>query len=154
MRYSEVLLFVVCLCMSTVGNAKTELPSNKTQFISLFSSKVGNYQLVDGIAKYCPPGRLSWLDENNPDLGFKLGNGIIFNALHNGTQTNKVANFCLVTTKYKYTTQSITLSLRHTRCENDSDNLDTSQTLRFIADSRLHYSVKNSDTDCQFELQR
>lgn len=154
MRYSEVLLYGVCLCMSALGSAKTELPSNKSQFISLLNSKVGNYQLVAGAAEQCAPGSLAWLDDSNPDLGFKLGNSIIFNALHNGTQTNKVANFCLVTTKYKYTTQSIILSLRHTRCENDSDNLDTSQTLRFIADSRLHYSVEDSDTVCQFELQR
>ncbi|KKL52356.1 hypothetical protein LCGC14_2286260, partial [marine sediment metagenome] len=74
--------------------------------------------------------------------------------LHHGTQTNKVANFCLVTTKYKYTTQSITMSLRHTRCENEVDNLDTSQTLRFISPTTLTYSVENSDVLCQFELQR
>ena len=154
MRYSEVLLYTICLSMSALGCAKTELPSNKSQFISLLNSKVGNYQVVAGTADNCTSGSLTWLDKNNPDLGFKLGNSIMFNALHNGTQTNKVANFCLVTTKYKYTTQSITMSLRHTRCENDSDNLNTSQTLRFIADSRLHYSVENSDNVCQFELQR
>ena len=154
MHYYKILLWVSSLLVSNILCAKTELPSNKSQFISLFNNKVGDYRLVAGTAEHCAPGQLAWLDQSNPDLGFKLGNGIIFNALHNGTQTNKVANFCLVTTKYKYTTQSITLSLRHTRCENDSDNLDTSQTLRFIADSRLHYSVENSDIDCQFELQR
>ena len=153
MRYRKVLLCLVSVFLSTVVSAKTELPSNKSQFINLFNTKVGSYQLVSGEAKMCAGGQLAWLDANEPDLGFKLGDEIIFNNLHHGTQTNKVANFCLVTTKYKYTTQSITMSLRHTRCENETDNLDTSQTLRFISPTTLAYSVESSNVRCQFELQ-
>ena len=154
MHYYKILLWVSSLLVSNILCAKTELPSNKSQFINLFNTKVGRYQLVSGDAKMCASGALALLDENEPDLGFKLGDEIIFNNLHHGTQTNKVANFCLVTTKYKYTTQSITMSLRHTRCENEVDNLDTSQTLRFISPTTLTYSVENSDVLCQFELQR
>ncbi|NMM39687.1 hypothetical protein HHO47_02250 [Pseudoalteromonas arctica] len=153
MRYRKVLLCLVSVCLSTVVSAKTELPSNKSQFINLFNTKVGSYQLVSGDAKMCAGGQLAWLDANEPDLGFKLGDKIIFNNLHHGTQTNKVANFCLVTTKYKYTTQSITMSLRHTRCENEIDNVNTSQMLRFISPTILAYSIESSNVRCQFELQ-
>ena len=153
MGYRKILLCFVFVFFSTTISAKTELPSNKSQFISLLNTKVGTYKLVSGSANVCTDGQLTWFDKSSPSLGFKLGEGIVFSALHHGTQTNKTANFCLVTTKYKYTTQRVTLSLRHTRCENQADNLDTSQMLHFISPTHIKYSVENTDVRCEFERQ-
>lgn len=152
MRYF-LLALVSLLVTSTFVDAKSILPSNKSQFIHLLSAKVGSYMLLSGAADRCTAGQLTWLDKKDPNLGFKLGDAIVFNGLHNGTQTNKVANFCIVTTKFKFTTQSITMSKRHTRCDNESDNLDTSKTLRFLSANTLEYRVENTDIQCQFQLQ-
>lgn len=154
MHYSKVLFYAVVILFTTMSNAKTVLPSNKSQFVKLLNANLGSYELIAGNSDLCATGELSWHDKNNTDLGFSLGNGIIFNALHNGTQTNKVANFCLVTTKFKYTSEGVTMTLRHNRCDNDSDNLDTSQTLRFLADHKIQYIIENTDVECNFALQR
>lgn len=154
MRYYKFLLCFSCILVSCAIHAKTVLPSNKTKFESLLNSKIGNYERLSGDPVFCDSGELQWLDKTQPDLGFRLGSLITFNALHNGTQTNKVPNFCLVTTKFKYTSEGLTMTLRHNRCENDSDNLDTSQTLRFLADHKIQYSIENTDVECTFELQR
>lgn len=152
MRYLSMLL-VTLLFTSTFVAAKSPLPSNKSQFIQLLSSKVGSYELQSDNSDTCASGQLTWLDKSNPNLGFKLGEEIVFSGLHNGTQTNKVSNFCLVTTKFKFTTESITMSLRQTRCDNQSDNLDTSKTIRFLSASTLEYSVENTNIHCEFSLE-
>ncbi|MGO2478320.1 MAG: hypothetical protein ACTH7Q_08140 [Pseudoalteromonas sp.] len=150
----KVLFFVALILFVNVSNAKSVLPSNKSQFVKLLNNHLGSYKLTSGNSDICSSGELSWHNKNETDLGFSLGSGIIFNALHNGTQTNKVSSFCLVTTKFKYTSEGLTMTLRHNRCENDSDNLDTSQTLRFLADHKIQYSIENTDVECNFELQR
>ncbi|MGO2365923.1 MAG: hypothetical protein ACTH56_04660 [Pseudoalteromonas sp.] len=150
----KVLFCAALILFVNMSNAKSVLPSNKSQFVKLLNNHLGSYKLISGNSDICSSGELSWHNKNETDLGFSLGNGIIFNALHNGTQTNKVPNFCLVTTKFKYTSEGLTMTLRHNRCENDSDNLDTSQTLRFLADHKIQYSIENTDVECNFELQR
>ena len=154
MRYYKFLLYLSCILVTCVLHAKTVLPSNKTKFESLLNSNIGSYELVSGDPAFCDSGKLAWLDDTQPDLGFRLGNIITFNALHNGTQTNKVSNFCLVTTKFKYTNEGLTMTLRHNRCENESDILDTSQTLRFLTEHKIQYTIENSEVFCTFELQR
>jgi len=154
MHLYKALFCMVGVLFTQVSDAKSVLPSNKSQFVKLLNAKLGSYKLIAGNSDICSSGELSWHNKNDTDLGFSLGSGIIFNALHNGTQTNKVPNFCLVTTKFKYTSEGLTMTLRHNRCENDSDNLDTSQTLRFLADHKIQYSIENTNVECTFELQR
>ena len=154
MKNYKVLLCVCCLFFANQSFAKTILPSNKTKFVSLFNSKVGDYELVSGDARYCDSGSLMWLDKNNTDLGFRLGSLISFIDLHNGTQTNKVPDFCLVTTKFKYSNIGLTMDLRQDRCDNNSDILDVSRTLNFVSDTQLEYLIKNANVQCKFELKR
>jgi len=152
MRYFLPLVFTLLL-ISDPAFARGPLLSNKSQFVSLLNSKINHYKLTSGNSDVCASGKLAWLDNTNPDLGFKLGEDIVFSGLHNGTQTNKVANFCLVTSKFRFTTQSITMSLRHTRCDNQQDTLDTSKTLRFLSATTVEYKVENTDIHCQFSKQ-
>lgn len=152
MRYL-FLLPVTLLLTSHLAIARGPLPSNKSQFIPLLSSKLGFYELLSGNNDVCASGELAWLDKNNPDLGFQLGDNIVFKGLHNGTQTNKVANFCLVTSKFKFTTQSITMSLRHTRCDNQADSLDINKTVNFSSANTIVYRVENAAVNCKFQLQ-
>lgn len=152
MRYL-FLLPVTLLLTSHLAIARGPLPSNKSQFIPLLSSKLGFYELLSGNNDVCASGELAWLDKNNPDLGFQLGDNIVFKGLHNGTQTNKVANFCLVTSKFKFTTQSITMSLRHTRCDNQADSLDINKTVNFSSANTIEYRVENTEVNCKFQLQ-
>lgn len=154
MRYFKLILLSSCVLLTIQLQAQVVLPSNKTKFESLFNSKAGSYTLLNGDPTFCDSGQLKWLDDTQPDLGFSLGNLITFNGLHNGTQTNKVPNFCLVTTKFKYTSEGITMALRHDRCDNPEDSLDSSQTLRFLAGNKLQYTVEDTDVMCNFELQR
>ena len=153
MRYLLLLPVIIILLTSHLVAARGPLPSNKSQFIPLLSSKIGFYELLSGNNDVCASGELTWLDKNNPDLGFQLGDNIVFKGLHNGTQTNKVANFCLVTSKFKFTTQSITMSLRHTRCDNQTDSLDINKTLRFLSAKKIEYRVESAKVDCKFQLQ-
>lgn len=46
MKNYKVLLCVGCLFFANQSFAKTILPSKKTKFVSLFNSKVGDYELV------------------------------------------------------------------------------------------------------------
>lgn len=154
MYFYKVLFCAALILFVNASNAKSVLPSNKSQFVKLLNTHLGSYKLIAGNSDICTSGELNWHNKSDTNLGFSLGSGIIFNALHNGTQTNKVPNFCLVTTKFKYTSEGLTMTLRHNRCENDSDNLDTSQTLRFLADHKIQYSIENTDVECIFELQR
>lgn len=152
MRYL-LLLPATLLLTSHLAAARGPLLSNKSQFIPLLNSKMGFYELLSGNNDVCASAELVWLDKDNPDLGFQLGDNIVFKGLHNGTQTNKVANFCLVTSKFKFTTQSITMSLRHTRCDNQSDSLDINKTIQFSSANTLEYRVENTAVDCKFQLQ-
>ena len=79
---------------------------------------------------------------------------ISFIDLHNGTQTNKVPDFCLVTTKFKYSNIGLTMDLRQDRCDNNNDILDVSRTLNFVSDTQLEYLIKNANVQCKFELKR
>jgi len=154
MRYFKLILFSSCVLLTIQLQAQVVLPSNKTKFESLFNSKAGSYTLLNGDPIFCDSGRLKWLDDTQPDLGFSLGNLITFNGLHNGTQTNKVPNFCLVTTKFKYTSEGVAMTLRHDRCKNDDDALDTTKTLRFLANHKINFTINNNQVECTFELQR
>ena len=154
MHYSKIAFIIAFALFSQLCAAKSVLPSNKSQFVKLLNANLGSYKLTTGTSELCASGELQWINKNNTNLGFSLGSGITFNALHNGTQTNKVPNFCLVTTKFKYTSEGITMSLRHDRCDNPEDSLDSSQTLRFLAGNKLQYTVENTDVLCNFEQQR
>jgi len=154
MHYSKIAFIIAFALFSQLCDAKSVLPSNKSQFVKLLNANLGSYKLTTGTSELCTSGELQWINKNNTNLGFSLGSGITFNALHNGTQTNKVANFCLVTTKFKYTSEGITMTLRHDRCDNPEDSLDSSQALRFLAGNKLQYTVENTDVLCNFEQQR
>ena len=151
MCYFKAFLCFGCIILADLAHAESVLPSNKTNFSSLFNSKAGYYELETGDIRFCVSGTLQWLDNSQTDLGFRLGDLITFNSLHNGTQTNKVSNFCLITTKFKYTSEGIKMTLRHDRCDNQSDELDLTQTIRFLPNGILKYTLSDPSVECTFK---
>jgi len=116
MSYRKVLLCLSCLFLSNILFAKTATPSNKSRFIPLLKTKLGNYKVVSANSSLCVDSQLSLINPVYPDAGFKLGSQIVFESLHNGTRTTKKPDFCFVTSSFKYKSDGVDNSLRMSRC--------------------------------------
>ncbi|XQF93989.1 hypothetical protein ACOBV9_21570 (plasmid) [Pseudoalteromonas espejiana] len=116
MSYRKVLLCLSCLFLSNVLFANTATPSNKSRFIPLLKTMLGNYKVVSANSSLCVNSQLSLINPVYPDAGFKLGSQIVFESLHNGTRTTKKPDFCFVTSSFKYKSDGVDNSLRMSRC--------------------------------------
>ena len=126
-------------------------PSNKTRFIPLLKSKLGAYDVVSTNSGLCVNSNLSLTEENNPNSGFKLGEQIIFGPLHNGTQTVKKPGFCFITSSLKYKSDGLENGLRMSRCENPANEKTISQSIKFLADNTLKYTLSEPSVECIFK---
>jgi len=73
MSYRKILLCMSCLFLSNVLFAKTVTPSNKSRFIPLLKTMLGDYQVVTANSPLCVDSQLSLINPVYPDAGFKLG---------------------------------------------------------------------------------
>jgi len=126
-------------------------PSNKTRFIPLLKSKLGTYNVVSSNSQLCVNSKLTLIKDNNPSAGFQLGKKIIFGSLHNGTQTIKQPGFCFITSTIKYKSDALEYDLRLSRCENISNEGTLRQSIQFLANNTLKYTLSDSDVTCIFE---
>ncbi|WP_024609915.1 hypothetical protein [Pseudoalteromonas sp. TB64] len=126
-------------------------PSNKTRFIPLLKTKLGAYEVVSANSALCVNSRLSLQDEKNASAGFKLGNEIIFGPLHNGTQTTKKPNFCFITSSLKYKSDGLENSLRMSRCENLANEKIINQSIKFLPNNVITYTLSEPSVECTFK---
>ncbi|MGX1111005.1 hypothetical protein ACSSVW_000384 [Pseudoalteromonas sp. MBR-15] len=151
MRYYYCLvlfLFSNSLLASALLDVK---PSNKTQFLSLIKAKQGDYALVSGSDEVCKSAPFSLVKQ--PTQGFTLGSLIDFSDLHNGTQTKKIPDFCIVTSKLKYFVNGIVRTNRYSRCNDENDEGTTVEDLRFEDNDKITYTLSQPAVSCVFEKQ-
>ncbi|MEM5511281.1 hypothetical protein WNY79_00135 [Pseudoalteromonas sp. AS84] len=151
MSYRKVLLCLSCLFLSNVLFAKTATPSNKSRFIPLLKTKLGNYKVVSANSSLCVDSQLSLINPVYPGAGFKLGSQIVFESLHNGTRTTKKPNFCFITSTLKYKSDGLENGLRMSRCENPANEKTISQSIKFLADNTLKYTLSEPSVECTFK---
>ncbi|MBE0361819.1 MULTISPECIES: hypothetical protein [Pseudoalteromonas] len=149
MKYITLALLTVAF---TSANAFSE-PSNKTRFIPLLKSKLGAYEVLSTNSALCVDSELSLLEKNNPSAGFKLGEQIIFGSLHNGTQTVKKPNFCFITSSLKYKSDGLDNGLRMSRCEDTVNEKTIRQSIQFLANNTLKYTLSEPSVECTFKKQ-
>ena len=126
-------------------------PSNKSRFIPLLKTKLGAYEVVSANSALCVNSQLSLVNPDNEDAGFTLGGQIIFDSLHNGTQTVKKPDFCFVTSSLKYKSDGIENGLRMSRCENPANEKIISQSIYFLANDTLKYTLSQASVACTFK---
>ena len=80
MKFFTLVLLTISLfsCYAVAG------PSNKTRFIPLLQTKLGNYEVTSSNSGLCTNSRLQFNNPEDPEQGFSLGKEILFNSLHNG----------------------------------------------------------------------
>ena len=147
MKYLTLALLTVAF---TSANAFSE-PSNKTRFIPFLKSKLGAYEVVSTNSGLCVNSDLSLTDESDLSAGFKLGEQIVFGSLHNGTRTIKKPNFCFITSTLKYKSDGLENGLRMSRCENPANEKTISQSIKFLADNTLKYTLSEPNVECTFK---
>lgn len=125
--------------------------SNKARFIPLLQSKLGAYEVVASNSSLCVNANLTFINPNNADNGFMLGEQIVFNSLHNGTRTIKKPNFCFITSSLKYKKNGIENSLRMSRCDNPINEKSLSQTLVFLDNNTLKYTLTDPEVECEYK---
>jgi hypothetical protein len=126
-------------------------PSNKNRFIPLLTSKLGSYTVVEKNASLCVDAKLSLINPNIPDAGFTLGTQIVFENLHNGTQTLKKPGFCFITSSLKYKSDGLDNKIRMSRCINPANEKTFQQRIHFINDTTLTYSLSEPSVECTFK---
>jgi hypothetical protein len=147
MKYITLALLTITL---TSAHAFSE-PSNKTRFVPLLKTKLGVYEVVSANSGLCVNGNLSLIDASDPEKGFKLGEQIVFDSLHNGTRTIKKPNFCFITSSLKYKSNGLENALRMSRCENEINEKIISQNIYFLANNTLQYTLSEPSVQCTFK---
>jgi hypothetical protein len=147
MKYITLALLTITV-ISAHAVAK---PSNKSRFIPLLETKLGAYEVVSANSALCVNSQLRLINPADPDAGFTLGEQIVFDSLHNGTQTIKKPNFCFVTSSLKYKSDGLENSIRTSRCENPINEKIISQTLYFGANNTLTYTLSEPQVECSFK---
>ncbi len=153
MSYRKILLCMSCLFLSNVLFAKTVTPSNKSRFIPLLKTMLGDYQVVTANSPLCVDSQLSLINPVYPDAGFKLGEHIAFESLHNGTRTTKKSNFCFVTSSYKYKSDGVDNSLKMSRCIDPNNEKTIRQSIKFTSVTTLKYTQNTPAVECTFARQ-
>ena len=153
MSYRKVLLCLSCLFLSNVLFAKTATPSNKSRFIPLLKTKLGDYKVVSASSSLCVDSQLSLINPVYPDAGFKLGSQIVFESLHNGTRTTKKPDFCFVTSSFKYKSDGVDNSLRMSRCVDPVNEKTIRQSIEFVSPTTVKYPLNDPQVQCTFEKQ-
>ncbi|WP_249330740.1 hypothetical protein [Pseudoalteromonas sp. S3178] len=153
MSYRKVLLCLSCLFLSNVLFANTATPSNKSRFIPLLKTKLGNYKVVSASSSLCVDSQLSLINPVYPDAGFKLGSQIVFESLHNGTRTTKKPDFCFVTSSFKYKSDGVDNSLRMSRCVDPVNEKTIRQSIEFASPTTVKYTLNDPQVHCTFEKQ-
>lgn len=143
-------LTLVFFTLSLISSYAFATPSNKTRFIPLLKTKLGNYEVTSSNSALCTNSRLEFNDPNDPEKGFRLGEQILFNSLHNGTRTIKKPNFCFITSSLKYKTVGLENSLRMSRCDNPIHERTIEQTITFLTDTTLQYTLDDPSVECEF----
>ncbi|WP_404344087.1 hypothetical protein [Pseudoalteromonas mariniglutinosa] len=126
-------------------------PSNKPQLLAVVNANLGDYLPVEDSDSQCQAASLQIL--NTSTGGFSLGRLIDFSALHNGTQTKKIADFCLVTTQLKYVRNGIIRSQRYNRCKNKDDEGSVVDSVMFKEDGQIVYTLSKPALKCVFVKQ-
>jgi hypothetical protein len=148
MKYMILALLTTILLVSADTVAK---PSNKSRFIPLLKTKLGAYEVVSANSALCVNSQLSFINSAVPDEGFSLGPQIVFDSLHNGTQTIKKPNFCFITSSLKYKSDGIENGLRMSRCENPAHEKTIRQAIYFLANDMLSYTLSEPNVECTFK---
>ena len=147
MKYLSLALLLV-LFISFPSLAE---PSNKARFIPLLKSKLGAYQVISANSSLCVDSQLHFTNKNNPSEGFRLGKQIVFGTLHNGTQTKKKPNFCFITSSLRYKSDGLDNGLRMTRCDKSINERTIRQTIRFLPNGILKYTLSDPSVECTFK---
>ena len=126
-------------------------PSNKARFIPLLKSKLGTYKVVSANSGLCVNSDLSLINASNPSEGFKLGEQIVFGSLHNGTQTIQKPNFCFITSSLKYKNDGLDNGLRMSRCDDPINEKTIRQSIRFLPNDMLIYTLSSASVECKFK---
>ena len=146
MKFFTLVLLTISLfsCYAAAG------PSNKARFIPLLKTKLGNYEVTSSNSGLCTNSRLQFNNPEDPEQGFSLGEEILFNSLHNGTRTIKKPNYCFITSSLKYKTDGLENSLRMSRCDNPIHEGAIKQSITFLTDNTLKYTLDNPSVECEF----
>ncbi len=126
-------------------------PSNKSRFIPLLKTMLGDYHVVTANSPLCVNSQLSLINPVYPDAGFKLGDNIAFESLHNGTRTTKKPNFCFVTSSFRYKSDGVDNSLKMSRCIDPANEKTIRQSIEFTSASTLTYTLNNPAVKCTFK---
>ena len=114
---------------------------------------LGDYQVVTANSPLCVDSQLSLINPVYPDAGFKLGEHIAFESLHNGTRTTKKPNFCFVTSSYKYKSDGADNSLKMSRCIDPNNEKTIRQSIKFTSVTTLKYTQNTPAVECTFARQ-
>ena len=144
MKFFTLVLLTLFSCYAMAGL------SNKARFIPLLKTKLGNYEVTSSNSGLCTNSRLQFNDANDPEQGFSLGEQILFNSLHNGTRTIQKPNYCFITSSLKYKTNGLENSLRMSRCDNPIHERSFKQSITFLTDNTLKYTLDNPSVECEF----
>ncbi|WP_213609897.1 hypothetical protein [Pseudoalteromonas sp.] len=144
------LFTLVLLTISLFSYHAVAGMSNKARFIPLLKTKLGNYEVTSSNSGLCINSRLQFNNANDPEQGFSLGKEILFNSLHNGTRTIEQPNYCFITSTLRYKTDGLENSLRMSRCDNPIHEKSIKQSITFLTDNRLKYTLDNPSVECEF----
>ncbi|MEG3758724.1 hypothetical protein V5096_12215 [Pseudoalteromonas carrageenovora] len=146
-------LLLALVSLTFISASAFATPSNKSRFIPLLKTKLGDYKVVSASSSLCVDSQLSLINPVYPDAGFKLGSQIVFESLHNGTRTTKKPNFCFVTSSFKYKSDGVDNSLRMSRCVDPVNEKTIRQSIEFVSPTTVKYTLNDPQVQCTFEKQ-